>query len=825
MSDVLNILVALQADKAIAGFDNLISKFTNDSKIANIGKSFTAGVTVPIIGALSYATSEAVKFNSAINSTVRTLDLTKDEAAALSKEVLTLAPSLGLLPEEFAAVAAEAGKMGVAKEDVANFGKTLAELATIADTPIDQFVKLGGSIKTVFDLSTEQFDKFGAAVNSLDDKIGGTTPNILDFTSRVGAIGKTIGFTSEQIATFGSVYQKLGFESSAAETGFKNLLQGLFTIQTASPKAKGALESLGFSAEEFGRQMAADPIGMTLKFLDALNAVEDAADRQSKLVLIAGNNGISANSALAGSTDLLREALAVAADESENMNKKMREFAGKMKDPAIQGKVLAAQMNALSIQFGMVLIPVLSQVLETITPVIAKFGEFLTVNPGFAKFFVIAATGVAIIPPLMIAIGGVVTAITTIGGIITPVIAALGSAWAVVSSLGGVFSTLGIILTSGGAAAVIPAILSLGGLLIPLVGVLGIVGAAIGGLIFNTEDLGQATLGMRDKFFSIVKDFPKTWGEVPGYFKRIFEVIIESAQSFILDFFVSWYWGENQLINAIGGFLDKLPEILAQGLVFAVKVVGQILWHLPGVVLKILDYVIMGTNDFLNELARQCEWGFLEAITIAVRILWDLPGKMVEAFTGALVAVYNFGSSLAAGLYNAIVGAFQSIPDLLSQFGSMFYNAGLGLINSFTSGIVNSAQSLYSSVAGVMDNVRAYLPFSPAKVGALSDLDTSGEAFFRTFADNFDVGYMLSKVDQGLNAITPQFSASSPTEGLTPVAAGGGATGSVIINFEQVVNIDAKVNSADVINAIKSSQREFLKILDQAQTYINRRQS
>lgn len=762
MSDVLNILVALQADKAIAGFDNLLNKFTGDSRIAAIGRSFTAGVTVPIVGALGYATGEAVKFNSAINNTVRSLDLSTEETKSFSNEVLKLAPSLGLLPAEFANVAAEAGKMGVAKDEVAKFGATLAELATIADTPIDQFVKLGGSIKTVFKQSTEEFNVFGAAVNALDDKIGGTTPNILDFTSRVGAIGKSIGYNAQEVAAFGATFEKLGFSSDVAGTAFKNMVNGLFTISSASEPAKEAFESLGFSAVEFGKEMEADPKAALKRFLDTLNAVGSESEKSSLLVKIFGNEGLAAITSLAGSTDILSEAFSIAGDETANLDKKMKEFAGKMKDPAVQSKVLAAQMNALSIQFGQVLIPILDKVLRYITPLVASFGEFLTLNPEFAKFFVIAAGGLAVIGPVLIAIGGLVNAFTAISTLFAS---------------GGILAGIGAFVTGIG--------------LIPVAIAAGV--AAIAALVFNIG-------GFRDKAI------------------EVFKTITEGLSYFIRDFLLSWKNGNNATINTFIQLWQALPGIAAQGLTWLgqqvasgfwaiVTNIPRILWELPGQVYKVFDFFIGGILDFLIELSDLMDWHIANAVLRAVNALWSFP--------------QNIGS-IFGSVRNAIVEGLNHAVSVLGEYSNIFYNAGLNLIRTFASGIGNAAGEAYNAVAGVMGNVRQYLPFSPAKVGALSDLDESGKAFLRTFADNLDINYLLSAIDTGLSAINT----TSPAQNLTPATATSGDTsGSVIINFEQNINIDTKVTSSDVVNALKSSQREFLQVLQQAQTYINRRQA
>lgn len=55
-----------------------------------------------------------------------------------------------------------------------------------------------------------------------------------------------------------------------------------------------------------------------------------------------------------------------------------------------------------------------------------------------------------------------------------------------------------------------------------------------------------------------------------------------------------------------------------------------------------------------------------------------------------------------------------------------------------------------------MKKIRSYLPFSPAKIGPLSDLDKSGESFFPTWADGMEKGErpLIRQVETGMNRVT-----------------------------------------------------------------------
>jgi phage-related protein len=52
-----------------------------------------------------------------------------------------------------------------------------------------------------------------------------------------------------------------------------------------------------------------------------------------------------------------------------------------------------------------------------------------------------------------------------------------------------------------------------------------------------------------------------------------------------------------------------------------------------------------------------------------------------------------------------------------------FLKAGKGFIDALVDGIKSAANGVYDTVKGVAKKIRDFLPFSPAKVGPLSDLD------------------------------------------------------------------------------------------------------
>jgi phage-related protein len=66
---------------------------------------------------------------------------------------------------------------------------------------------------------------------------------------------------------------------------------------------------------------------------------------------------------------------------------------------------------------------------------------------------------------------------------------------------------------------------------------------------------------------------------------------------------------------------------------------------------------------------------------------------------------------------------FNNIVNFVLGLGKTFFDAGKGLIDQMAEGIAAAAKKVIEKVKEIAGQIRDFLPFSPAKVGPLSDLD------------------------------------------------------------------------------------------------------
>jgi TP901 family phage tail tape measure protein len=167
-------------------------------------------------------------------------------------------------------------------------------------------------------------------------------------------------------------------------------------------------------------------------------------------------------------------------------------------------------------------------------------------------------------------------------------------------------------------------------------------------------------------------------------------------------------------------------------------------------------------------------------------------------------------SSGAANAANAVMGALRSLP-------SMAFNAGVALGQSFANGIRAMISQATSAVANMTSAVRQYLPFSPAKEGALSDLDKVD--IVGTIADNIDAAPLLNRLNGALGQAR---SVLSPTSASGSTGSSGGSTAGVQITYSPQVTVNGEAGRDMVLDVLREHSREVVNLLDQGYSKIRR---
>jgi hypothetical protein len=108
----------------------------------------------------------------------------------------------------------------------------------------------------------------------------------------------------------------------------------------------------------------------------------------------------------------------------------------------------------------------------------------------------------------------------------------------------------------------------------------------------------------------------------------------------------------------------------------------------------------------------------------AIKLIFDLVFNTIMGIVSAFLKLLqgNWRGALS-DLKGIAQNNFDAIISFIKGLGTTFFNAGKGLIEMMAKGIKNAAGKVLKEVKDLAGKARDFLPFSPAKVGPLSDLD------------------------------------------------------------------------------------------------------
>ncbi len=157
--------------------------------------------------------------------------------------------------------------------------------------------------------------------------------------------------------------------------------------------------------------------------------------------------------------------------------------------------------------------------------------------------------------------------------------------------------------------------------------------------------------------------------------------------------------GVQILFALIDGIISIVPQLLVAGIQLIIQLVAAILGMLPQLLSAGKDLILALIDGILS---------LLGSILTAGK---DLIDSLISGITGMFSNLLSVGKDVA-----------QEVIDGVTGMASSFLEAGANIVTSIADGIKGAVGKVTSAIGTVTDKIRGYLPFSPAKEGALTDI-------------------------------------------------------------------------------------------------------
>jgi TP901 family phage tail tape measure protein len=219
---------------------------------SSVGGAISAGMTVAVSSAAEFESSMATVSRTTYDAT-QSMEANAEMASKLGDQLKQLAETNPIDLKTITGVAASAGALGIASQDVAEFTKTITQFASVTDVSADTATSSLAKIANVFNLNASQFKNLGSAVYDVGVNTAATESQILNMATRLAPFAAAAGLSAAETVGLSAAVQSLGPRAEAGASALQHLLAQLAKVAagTDPKKLQELADVAGVSADEF----------------------------------------------------------------------------------------------------------------------------------------------------------------------------------------------------------------------------------------------------------------------------------------------------------------------------------------------------------------------------------------------------------------------------------------------------------------------------------------------------------------------------------------------------------------------------------------------
>lgn len=362
-------------------------------------------VTVAGLGAVAKA---AMDWESAWAGVTKTVDGTPEQMAEVEAGLRNLARTLPATHQEIAAVAEAAGQLGVRREDVVGFTKTMIDLGETTNLTADEAATMIAQISNV--MGTMERDgaagvaRFGSALVALGNDGASTEKEILSMAQRIAGAAATVGATESEVLALSNALASMGIRAELGGGVTTRVLLKMFSaVKSGGEDMQKWADVAGVSAEKFGEVFADSPVKALDLVTQGLARTSDEGGNTVAMLKDLGLKGTEETQvmlALAASGDLLGDSLRLGAEAIQDTSALLEEANKRYDTTGSKVKIAWNNIKDAAIDAGAVILPVIASLAESVAGLAGWFADL----PAPVQGVITAFSGVAGVAAL--AVGG-----------------------------------------------------------------------------------------------------------------------------------------------------------------------------------------------------------------------------------------------------------------------------------------------------------------------------------------------------------------------------------------------------------------------------------
>lgn len=364
-------------------FDKLVQKQREHEQSWNTLANTALVAGGGMVATMGTVTKAAISWESAWAGVKKTTDGTPEQMAALEAELRGLARTLPATHEEIAGVAEAAGQLGIKRENVAAFTKTMIDMgestnlsADEAATSIARFTNIMGSVGKH---GEEAYSRVGSAMVALGNNFATTESEINSMAMRLAGAGAQINMTEGDVLGLAAAMSSVGIEAEAGGTAMSTVMKKVDSaVRDGGDSLADFAKVAGLSAEEFAAKWRSSPSAALDLFVQGLGKVKESGGSVSETLTELGIKGIREQDTmlrLAGAAGILGDALATGNEGFKQNSALIDEATQRYQTAESRIKIAWNGIKDSAITAGAVMLPVVANIADGVAKTAEAIGS------------------------------------------------------------------------------------------------------------------------------------------------------------------------------------------------------------------------------------------------------------------------------------------------------------------------------------------------------------------------------------------------------------------------------------------------------------------
>lgn len=338
--------------------------------MGQVGIGMLAGGAAIATG-LGLAVKAAIDWESAWTGVAKVVSGTPEQLGALEEQLRDLTLALPQSAAEIAGVAAEAGALGIARQDIADFTRVMVNLGVATDLTSEAAADALARLMNIMKTAPDDVDRLGSAVVALGNAGASTESEITAMALRIAGAGQIIGLSEADVLGFASALSSVGIEAEAGGSAISTVFVKIETAVRSGGEELDRFASVaGLTAEQFRAAYQTDAAGAIDTFVQGLGRIATSGGDVFETLAGLEITEIRQRDALlrlSGAGDALTQSLRTGEEAWEDNTALAEEAERRYGTVEARMQLARNAITNLAIELGQVLLPVVGKAADTVS--------------------------------------------------------------------------------------------------------------------------------------------------------------------------------------------------------------------------------------------------------------------------------------------------------------------------------------------------------------------------------------------------------------------------------------------------------------------------